>query len=249
MSKLQIGWQRTLAELVTIVAGVLIALMANDWRDAARDRAEARAYVARLDQAVSSDLEEYARAARQAVAIDSAAVEVLAVYRGREVRAEDANRFVEAVLTASWMPPPALSWDTYGDLVSTGHLALLPVAVREQVGAYYRQAQVYADREESFKDRLTGGYWGVPPSVLGPDLLPGLWKALAAPAAEDQQERDGVNVTARQLEGVVARLRRIPDIETQIADVRHVMVQREVIYADRLTAAARQLRQALVGGQ
>lgn len=249
MSKLQIGWKRTLAELVTIVVGVLIALMANDWRDAVRDRAEARAYVARLDQAVSSDLEEYARAADWAAAVDSAAVEVLAVYRGQEVGAEDADRFVEAVLTASWMPPPAVSRDTYDDLVSTGSLALLPVTVREQVGAYYRQAQVYADREGTFKDRLIRGYWGVPPSVLGPDLLPGLWKAMAAPSPGDRQERGGLNVTARQLVGVVARLRRIPDLEAQIAEVRHVMVQREVIYGDRLTAAARQLRRALASGQ
>lgn len=249
MSTLRIGWQRSLAELVTIVVGVLIALMANDWRDAVRDRAEARAYVVRLDQAVASDLEEYARAAEWAAAVDTAAVEVLAVYRGREVGAENANRFVEAVLTASWMPPPAVARDTYDDLVSTGSLTLLPVTVREQVGAYYRQAQVYADREETFKDRLTRGYWGVPPSVLGPDLLPGLWRALAAPSQVDQQERDGPGITARQLAGVVARLRRIPDLEVQIAEVRHVMAQREVIYRDRLTAAARQLRQALASGQ
>jgi hypothetical protein len=249
VSKLQIGWQRTLAELVTIVAGVMIALMANDWRDAVRDRAEAKGYAARLDQAVSSDLEEYARAAEWATAVDSAAVEVLAVYRGRDVRAEDADRFFEAVLTASWMPPPAVSRDTYDDLVSTGSLALLPVAVREQVGAYYRQAQVYADREESFKDRLAGGYWGVPPSVLGPEVLPGLWRALAAPSPRDRPEPAGLSLTPRQLGEVVARLRRIPDLEAQIAEVRHVMVQREVIYGDRLTEAARQLRRALVSGQ
>ena len=249
MSKFQVSWRKSLAELVTIVAGVLIALMANDWRDAARDRAEARAYEARLDQALASDLEEYARAAEWADAVDSAAVEVLSAYRGQEVPAKDGKKLIEAVLRASWMVPPTVARDTYDDLVSTGSLALLPVALRDSVGAYYRQAQLYTDREESFKDILAGGYWRVPAVVLGPDLLPRLWKAMAATPQGQQQEGDTLTVTAARLNGVLTRLRRISDLETQLADVRHVMVQREVIYAVRMTTAAQRLREVLAGAK
>jgi len=247
VSRFEIKWQRSLAELITIIVGVLIALLANDWRDTVKDRAEARAYEARLDQAVASDIEQYTRAAEQAAAIDSAAVEVLAVYRGQDPAAGDGKEFVEAVLEASWMPPPAVSRDTYDDLVSTGSLGLLPVTVREAISAYYGQAQVYADREAIFREVLTRGYWQVPAMVLGPDLLPRLWKAMAAPPQGEQQRSDGLKVTATQLDGIVERLRRIPDLETEIADVRHVMIQRQVNYVAHMTTAAKQLRQVLRG--
>jgi len=247
--KLQISWQKSLAELVTIILGVLIALMANDWRDAVRDHAEANAYEARLERAVASDLEEYARAAGWAAAVDSAAVKVLAVYRGQEVPANDAKELVEAVLRASWMIPPTVSRDTYDDLVSTGSMALLPVGVRDKVGAYYRQAQLYSDREENFKDILTRGYWRVPAVVLGPELLPRLWKVMAAPPQGYRQEGDTLALTTSQLNGVITRLRQISNLETQIANVRHVMVQRNVIYADRMTTAAQELRQVLAAAK
>ena len=56
--------------------------------------------------------------------------------------------------------------------MSTGNLSLLPVADREAVGAYYRQADVYAEREALFRQILARGYWRDPASVLGLDLLP-----------------------------------------------------------------------------
>jgi hypothetical protein len=245
VSNFHINWQKSLAELVTIILGVLIALLANDWRDALRGRAEATAYEARLDRAVASDIVQYTRTAEESAAIDSAAVAVLAVYRGRHVAAGEAKEFVEAVLKASWMPPPDVSRDTYEDLVSTGNLGLLPVTVREAVGAYYGEAQVYADREASFGEVLRKGYWRVPGMVLGPDLLPRVWKAMASAPGGHQQQSDELRVRATQLDGIVKRLRRVPDLEAEIADVRNVMVQREVIYADRMTSAARQLRRLL----
>ncbi len=55
--------------------------------------------------------------------------------------------------------------------------------------------------------------------------------------------------SAATLGKVVARLRRIPDLETHIADVRHVMIQREVDYAERMTAIAQQLRHRLAAPQ
>lgn len=246
MSESRISWPKTLAELLTIIVGVLLALFANNWRDTVRDHAQARAYEARLEQDVASDIQQYGRAAGEAAAIDSAAVQVLAAYRGREVSPRDAGGFVEAVLRASWMPPPAVSRDTYDDLVSTGSLSLLPVGDREAVGAYYRQADVYADREALFRQILARGYWRDPASVLGPDLLPRLWKAMDA-ARGGAADDDAVVVTASQLAAIVARLRRIPDFEAQIGDVRNVMAQREAWYATHMTAAAKKLRKVLAG--
>jgi len=145
------------------------------------------------------------------------------------------------------MPPPAVSRDTSNDLVSTGSLGLLGVTVREAIGAHYGQAQVYADREAIVREVPTRGYWQVPAMVLGPDLLPRLWKEMSAAPQGDRQRSDGLKVTATQLDGIVERLRRIPNLETEIADVRHVMIQRQVNFADHMTTAAKQLRQILRG--
>lgn len=245
MHRLHVNWQKSVAELLTIAVGVLLGLAGNDWRDAARDRADARAYEARLAEAVASDLNEYAHAAAVAAAIDTAAIDVLAVYRGREVHPAQASEFLEAVLRASWMPPPALARDTYDDLVTTGGLRLLPVGMRAELARYYGQAQVYADREQSFRQTLSAGYWRVPAMVLGPELLPELWKGMAAAPADQRHVANPPTVSAGELGEVVARLRRISNLETQIADVRHVMIQREVNYAVRMTAIAEQLHHRL----
>lgn len=93
----RMSWKRAVLELATIVAGVLIALAADDWRDSLRDRAEGEGYRARLEDALGSDLQEYAEAAASAAAVDSAAVAVLAVYRGRDVAESSGDEFVGAV--------------------------------------------------------------------------------------------------------------------------------------------------------
>ena len=110
MSESRISWRKTLAELLTIIVGVLLALFANNWRDTVRDHAQARAYEARLDQDVASDIQQYARAAGEAAAIDSAAVQVLAAYRGREVspRTPTASSRPCSGL-AGCRPPPCLA--------------------------------------------------------------------------------------------------------------------------------------------
>jgi hypothetical protein len=58
-----IAASRALLELATIIAGVLIALAACDWRDSVRDRTEGATYHARLEIAPGSDLREYTEAA------------------------------------------------------------------------------------------------------------------------------------------------------------------------------------------
>jgi hypothetical protein len=247
MATVHVDWKRALLELATIIAGVLIALAANDWRDSVRDRAEGARYQARLDDALGSDLKEYAEAAASAAAVDSAALEVLAVYRGREVPEDRAADFIADVLKASWMPPPAVSADTYNDLVTTGNLRLLPIALREGLGAYYAQVKVYQAREEIFRNRLASGYWSVPAHVLGPEVLPAAWEALAGRTSGEGLDVARLGVSPGQLRAMIRRLRAIPEMEPWIADVRHVMVQREVNYGEHLSERARQVRQVLVG--
>lgn len=245
MARIQIDWKRAFLELVTIIAGVLIALAASDWRDSVRDRAEGANYQARLHDALGSDSTEYAEAAARAAAIDSAALAVLAVYRGREVPEDGAADFIADVLEASWMPPPAVSDDTYNDLVTTGNLRLLPIAVREGLGAYYARVRLHQAREEIFRQRLADGYWSVPAKVLGPEVLPGAWQVLAGGRRGERPDAERLDVSPARLGEMVSRLRAIPELESWIADVRHVMVQRQANYGEHLSERANQVRQVL----
>ena len=242
---MRFDWKRASVEFVTIVAGVLIALAADDWRESVRDRAAGANYRTRLDAALQSDLQQYADAGAAADSVDSAAVLVLAVYRGEEVSEDSILEFVQAVRYASSMPAPAIAVDTYNDLVTTGNLRLLPIEAREQLGAYYAEVAVFHERELIFRDRLASGYWTVPSRVLGPEVLPAAWRA-RAPQVDNRPSTLGVEVSRDDLRAMITRLRAIPELEAWIADVRWVMVQRASIYGETLPQRAQEVREALL---
>ena len=239
MSGFRFDLKKTLAELVTIIAGVLIALGGGDWWEGREERAEAKSYAERLTEALESDLLAFKDVAGRAYSIDSAALQVLDVYRGQDVPETDAAEFARLVLVASWMPPAPAATDTYEDLVSTGRLALLPIEVREALRSYYGRVRVFEEREMLFRDRLASGYWLVPPRVLGPDLLPKAWTSATA------KDESPLVVTKPQLEEIVRRLREIPEVSTWIADVRLVMTQRAANYSGELADRARAAQDVL----
>jgi len=239
MAKLHLDGAKVLAELLTIVIGVLMALGVGDWWEGVQERNEAARYVERLTAALESDESEFRDAANQALSVESAARQVLAVYRGADVSADAAEDFAKTVLEASWMPPATVATDTYEDLVGTGKLALLPPALREALSSYYGRVEVITEREAIFRDRLSSGYWLVPPRVLGPDLLPTTWSN--ATAGGDHP----LAVSEAELAELIQRLRSIPELEPWVADVRHVMTQRATNYAGELAGRARALMQQL----
>jgi hypothetical protein len=239
MTKHRLDVRKLFAELLTIVVGVLIALAVGSWWEGVQERAEAASYKERLIAALESDEMEFAKAADRALSVDAAALEVLAVYRGKNVSPDAAEDFAMAVLAASWMPTATVATDTFEDLVSTGNLALLPPEIREALGGYYGRVKVVAEREAIFRARLASGYWQVPPRVLGAELLPTAWSDSASNG--DQM----LSVSEAELERLVQRLRELPELDPWIADVRHVMTQRVASYSGELTERARALRQVL----
>ncbi len=239
MPKLHLDGRKMIADLLTIIVGVLIALSVGSWWEGIQERAEAASYAERLVVALDFDESEFRNAGNRARSVDSAALEVLAVYRGRDVAPDDAVDFARSVLAASWMPPGTAATDTYQDLVSTGKLVLLPPEVREALSAYYGRVKLINEREAIFRARLGSGYWLVPPRVLGPELLPAIWSDAAAGGDHT------IGVSAAELAQMVSRLRGLPELDPWIADVRHVMTQRVANYEGDLVVRARALKEAL----
>ncbi len=158
----RILWRRALAELVVIVAGVLIALWVEGLRQARTDRADERSYLERLEADLIAD------SAR------------LAYRRGQEMRNAEAARLATRFVTDGW----AVSRDTlevlkafhfagflnflrlqrttWDDLVATGNLKLLrDQTLRQALGLYYESqalhfiGEVNGHRRQVMWDRYT----------------------------------------------------------------------------------------------
>jgi hypothetical protein len=234
-----------LGELAIVVVGVLIALAADRWNEVRVQRGTAEDYLARLEADLAVDLVEYREAARAAVQIDSAALYVLGVHRGQPVPESEHQRFVRAVLTASWAPRPTGTRDTYEELVSTGNLSFLSSAIRRKIKSYYNLVDLYNRREDSMANQLEARYWSVPSKVLGANILPMAWEVQAGRSPGYDPTPEEFAVDADQVTGVVTRLRAMPEVEAHLAQVRHFHVQRKAFYADRLPSAAEALKETL----
>lgn len=240
-------WRRALGEVLIVVVGVLLALAANRWNESRIERATASASVARLRAGLASDTGEDRRAAADAMVIDSAAFYVLGVARGSAVPPNEYGRFVRMVLVASWAPRPRSSRPLFGELVATGKLALLPARLRTAIAYYYALVDAYDDREATFIEQLQRGYWTVPSRVLGPEVLPQAWQVLSShpdPISYDPSPEE-LSLTRAKIAAMIERLRGLPELEADIAQVRHFEVQRRSIYGKRLIAAADSLQNAL----
>ena len=127
MNRLQL--KSALAELVVIVIGVLIALLAeSSWQDY-RDRAQGREYVARLASEVRANLDalkgDTAWAQYSCTSVNSA----LSQLRSAEENELDPTRFLLSVVLASLYSNPEYQRATHDDLIGTGGLSLIDDAV------------------------------------------------------------------------------------------------------------------------
>lgn len=137
-------WRRGLAELVVIVAGVLIALWIEGLRQASTDRSTERSYLERLEADLVAD------SAR------------LAYRRGGEMRNAEAARLATRFVDDGWAPTRdtlevlkafhfagflnflRLQRTTWDDLVATGNLKLLrDQTLRQALGLYYESQALH----------------------------------------------------------------------------------------------------------
>ena len=240
------NWKSALAELLIIVAGIIMALAVDRWTEERRDIAAARSYVERLQRDVEFDLGAYARTVAWAQAIDNSAVYVLDVYRGRNPPREEYDLFAYHIFRASWDALRRPTHATYDDLINTGNIGLLAVSVRDALTDYHSLQQDYVERRaESFANEARRGYWRVPEAVLGPDLVPAVWLRIQGNPPDFVPEPGSMGLNEADVERIVAALRARDDLEPSLAMIRHTMAQYRILFGERMPSAADRFSEAL----
>ena len=139
--KLRLNWTYAISELVIVVAGVMIALAAEDWRQGRQDRALELEYVQNLIEDLQSDTAAITAIRDATRERAENAQTILSVYDTRSRPAAPTD-FVRAVEYGSYFSDPAYTTTTVDDLTSTGNLRLLRSAeVKEALAQYYQEIE------------------------------------------------------------------------------------------------------------
>jgi hypothetical protein len=132
-------WRGALGELLIIILGVLIALWAENWREALQDRGLERTYLERLSGDLRRDTAEISEMMELTVGRARYAGIVLEALETGEPGVSP-EEFIWAVEHASFFGYPAYSRATFDDLMSTGNLRLLRSdRVKEAMSLYYSE--------------------------------------------------------------------------------------------------------------
>ena len=240
-----LNWRTAIAEFLILVVGILLALAVDRWADEYRDAQTASEYIARLRSDMATDLAAYADTVAWSNSIDDSTQYVLQVYRGRNPVPEEYDLLALHIYRASWGGTGRTTTTTYDDLVSTGNMALLPVRIRDAITRYYGLKTAYERRLKDLEETARRGYWRVPEHVLGPDLAPVVWLGIQGRTPDFSVAPGDLGLSEAEARQTIDRLRNVADLETLLAEIRHHMVQRMILFGERLPKAARELESAL----
>jgi len=135
--KLHLNWRYGLGELFIVIAGVLIALLAEGWRQDIADRRTEVEYVESLIEDIEADvavLSNMLVLTEQRAAYGKAVLLTFDTGKRAGVPAD----FIRAVEFGSYFSYPSYSTSTVDDLRSTGNLKLIRSRdVRDAIARYY----------------------------------------------------------------------------------------------------------------
>lgn len=131
-------WFAVGVDLVVVVVGILIALEVGGWVEARKERDVEAVYLDRLEEDFAIELARIGDAQRFAQARIDAAKALDRMLVDPATTAAEPARVVWAVETASWRSFPQINAFVYGELQSTGRLALLrSVELRRMLAEHY----------------------------------------------------------------------------------------------------------------
>lgn len=211
-----------LAELLIIVAGVLIALGVDSWWSRLQDRSTEREYLTAIARDLRTDLAEFEvvrEVLQNSVGHSNTTVEfVLAASEG-----SGSDGLGAAMYCASFLPVPVISRATLEDLLSTGALQLLETrSVRGAILDYHGRVEAelqwvdeYRASQAAYRASLAG---------LG---MPYLFAQVGGPAS----------VPAHTAEGLLSRLAAQPETVETLNRMLFAQ-QRMLVHVNRLVAHA-----------
>ena len=128
---------RPIAEFVTIVTGVLVALAVDAWAEGRNDRRLELSYLGRLEEELRQDSIRIEAGLQFLSRADSALHELAQLRAGHQPT--DAERLIRGLITARVRGlPGSLSQSTFDDLRSTGAIRLIRDSrVRTELASHY----------------------------------------------------------------------------------------------------------------
>ena len=136
MKGIRIDWKYAATELVVIVAGVLIALGVDSWRQGVQSRRAADDYRARVEEDLGVSLDEIRGATAMFRAARDHVNAIIPYVRDPRLPVTDSAGFVSTLYHTTRTAYPAVQSRTYEELKATGNLRLLSGDGRDIV-AYY----------------------------------------------------------------------------------------------------------------
>jgi hypothetical protein len=153
---------KAVSELAIIVAGVLIALWVQEWRQSIVDARTEHAYLRRLEADLRADSARFAGRIDAEARTRRSAQEAMRFVTDGWTAGADTAAVLESFNRAgfiNFVRPQSTTWD---DLVSTGNIGLLSDAeLRQSLGAYYqsRTLQTLQEMDDSRKEQIWYRYW------------------------------------------------------------------------------------------
>jgi hypothetical protein len=226
---MKLNWRYGVSELLIVVCGVLIALVADGWRQDLHERTSEREYVRRLHRDIELDtaaLSDLMALSRERAASAAAVIEVFETREGFGTPEE----FVRAVSYANWFNYPTYSRTTVEDLRSTGNLRLLrDTEAKEAMSRYYAQVDFFGQFRDIFVPTQLA-LSQILREVLEPDMRGGIFnEAISANCGANAScgtpipwVPGALSVTTEEAEQVLSRLLAREDARPLYADMQRI---------------------------
>lgn len=216
----RLDWKRPLGELAIVVAGVLIALTVDEWRDDLFERTVEQSYLESLATDLRTDLAQIDTAVAWTTRHQREAEAVLGFLR--ESRPLEPDTLLLSVAVAGWQDPPTFTTYTIDDLRSTGNLRVLRNhELRRVLADYYRSLQQYQRTDARFVERIWREYDGRVRQVLSPQQRVRALEMVYGPQPVAEGFLDG---TALDPEAVRRAFAADPDLASALDEVVYVAV-------------------------
>ena len=132
-------------ELLVVIFGILIAFQIDRWAEDRRDRQQEHEYLLRLKEDLQTEIGNMDDAYQRAQSRIDAAVLLEQVIANPAVAVKQPDALPFALETAGWRSFPQIDAFVYGELQSSGNLALITsVSLRRELARHYTSIRNYS---------------------------------------------------------------------------------------------------------